>query len=118
MTIYIYLYYHVILYIPPGPFTQLAPQISVNQSLGHAHIGVGEHVVADLPEEELSEPEADPAATATPANFDLPEWKQAWLCRPSTPVSQIGFSEDGLLFATCSKNDRLVKIWYENKRGR
>jgi len=28
----------------------------------------------------------------------------------------MAFSPDGTLFATCGRNDRLVKIWYENKQ--
>lgn len=47
----------------------------------------------------------------------LPHWSCVWHCRPPNPVFHLQFSSDGLLFASAGKSDRLVKIWYENKRG-
>lgn len=42
-------------------------------------------------------------------------WDCVWKCKTATPVYHMEFSPDGTLFATSGKNDRLVKIWYENK---
>lgn len=44
-------------------------------------------------------------------------WEIAWECQTATPIHHMAFSPDGTLFATCGKNDRLVKIWYEHKTG-
>lgn len=42
-------------------------------------------------------------------------WNCVWKCRTATPVHLMSFSPDGTLFATTGLNDRLVKIWFENK---
>lgn len=42
-------------------------------------------------------------------------WDCVWRCAPATPVLHMAFSPDGTLFATAGRNDRLVKIWFENK---
>lgn len=44
------------------------------------------------------------------------QWENIWSCQTSTTVYHMVFSPDGTLFATCGRNDRLVKIWYENKQ--
>lgn len=46
--------------------------------------------------------------------FDVQEkkWKQIWKVRNPNPVYQILFSPDERIFATLSKNDRIVKIWF------
>ncbi|XP_055376112.1 dmX-like protein 2 [Condylostylus longicornis] len=46
---------------------------------------------------------------------DDTSWECVWSCKSGSPVQYMAFSSDGSLFATCGKNDRLVKIWYENK---
>ncbi|KAG9436417.1 dmX-like protein 2 isoform X1 [Apis mellifera carnica] len=43
-------------------------------------------------------------------------WNCVWKCRTATPVHLMSFSPDGTLFATTGFNDRLVKIWFENKQ--
>lgn len=43
-------------------------------------------------------------------------WNCVWKCRTATPVHLMSFSPDGTLFATTGLNDRLVKIWFENKQ--
>ncbi|XP_017883774.1 dmX-like protein 2 isoform X2 [Ceratina calcarata] len=43
-------------------------------------------------------------------------WNCVWKCRTATPVHLMSFSPDGTLFATTGYNDRLVKIWFENKQ--
>lgn len=42
-------------------------------------------------------------------------WYCVWKANTAVPVQHLAFSPDGTLFATCGENDRLVKIWYENK---
>lgn len=43
------------------------------------------------------------------------QWQCVWRANTATPVQHLAFSPDGTLFATSGENDRLVKIWYENK---
>ncbi|XP_037932594.1 dmX-like protein 1 [Teleopsis dalmanni] len=43
-------------------------------------------------------------------------WENIWICQTAIPIYHLAFSPDGTLFATCGRNDRLVKIWYENKQ--
>ncbi|KAG5878732.1 hypothetical protein JTB14_000166 [Gonioctena quinquepunctata] len=42
-------------------------------------------------------------------------WQCVWKANTAIPVQHLAFSPDGTLFATCGENDRLVKIWYENR---
>ncbi|CAL4143845.1 unnamed protein product, partial [Meganyctiphanes norvegica] len=44
-----------------------------------------------------------------------PVWDCIWRCVTSVPTILMSFSHDGTLFATAAANDRLVKIWYDNK---
>ncbi|XP_063539585.1 dmX-like protein 2 [Cydia strobilella] len=44
-----------------------------------------------------------------------PGWLCVWQCQTATPAHHLAFSPDGVLFATSGVNDRLVKIWYQNK---
>ncbi|XP_022257757.1 dmX-like protein 2 isoform X5 [Limulus polyphemus] len=44
------------------------------------------------------------------------KWECVWKCRTAHPVSILKFSPDGTLFASAGHADRLVKIWYENKK--
>ena len=41
-------------------------------------------------------------------------WESIWRVRPPNQVFFLAFSSDGTLFATAGKNDRLVRIWYQN----
>ncbi|XP_045469484.1 dmX-like protein 2 isoform X5 [Harmonia axyridis] len=43
-------------------------------------------------------------------------WQCVWKATTAIPVQHLAFSPDGTLFATCGEDDRLVKIWYENKQ--
>ncbi|ELU10253.1 hypothetical protein CAPTEDRAFT_201231 [Capitella teleta] len=44
------------------------------------------------------------------------DWGCLWQCYTANTVHHAQFSPDGLLFATLGKADRMVKIWYENKK--
>lgn len=46
---------------------------------------------------------------------ESPAWECVWRCKTAAPVTHLAFSPDGTLFATAGHNDRLVKIWFENK---
>ncbi|XP_068622766.1 dmX-like protein 2 [Battus philenor] len=46
---------------------------------------------------------------------DEPGWICVWKCHTASPAHHLAFSPDGVLFATSGMNDRLVKIWYQNK---
>lgn len=60
--------------------------------------------------------EADsPCPTETNPMTEPGGWNCVWKCRTATPVHLMSFSPDGTLFATTGLNDRLVKIWFENK---
>lgn len=41
-------------------------------------------------------------------------WDCIWSIRPPNQVFFLAFSSDGTLFATAGKNDRLVRIWFQN----
>ena len=43
-------------------------------------------------------------------------WECIWRVRPASSVVYLAFSADGTLFATAGKNDRLVRIWYQNQQ--
>lgn len=45
-------------------------------------------------------------------------WQCVWSATTAIPVVHLAFSPDGTLFATCGENDRLVKLWYENRHGK
>ncbi|XP_033329143.2 rabconnectin-3 alpha isoform X7 [Megalopta genalis] len=61
--------------------------------------------------------EADSPAPGDSTNGNEPgAWNCVWKCRTATPVHLMSFSPDGTLFATTGFNDRLVKIWFENKQ--
>lgn len=49
------------------------------------------------------------------AEQEQTSWQCVWKANTAIPVQHLAFSPDGTLFATCGENDRLVKIWYENK---
>lgn len=57
-----------------------------------------------------------PGPGDTSAASDSGGWNCVWKCRTATPVHLMSFSPDGTLFATTGMNDRLVKIWFENKQ--
>lgn len=54
--------------------------------------------------------------TSTSQGDDVSTWENIWSCQTAIPIYHMAFSPDGTLFATCGRNDRLVKIWYENKQ--
>jgi len=43
-------------------------------------------------------------------------WECIWRVRPASSVVFLAFSADGTLFATAGRNDRLVRIWYQNQQ--
>jgi len=60
--------------------------------------------------------EAIPMSTTTSNDCEIRGWECVWQKETATPVVHIAFSPDGTLFATAGKDDRLVKIWFENKQ--
>lgn len=60
--------------------------------------------------------EAIPMSTSAPDHNEIRGWECVWQKETATPVVHIAFSPDGTLFATAGKDDRLVKIWFENKQ--
>ncbi|VDK43174.1 unnamed protein product [Anisakis simplex] len=44
-----------------------------------------------------------------------PAWECVWSVQMSAPPKFIRYSPDGTLFATCGVNDRMVKIWYQER---
>ena len=57
-----------------------------------------------------------PGPTESGPTNEAGNWNCVWKCRTATPVHLMSFSPDGTLFATTGMNDRLVKIWFENKQ--
>lgn len=60
--------------------------------------------------------EAIPMSTSAYNNCEVRGWECVWQKETASPVVHIAFSPDGTLFATAGKDDRLVKIWFENKQ--
>nr|NP_572302.2 Rabconnectin-3A [Drosophila melanogaster]AAF46135.3 Rabconnectin-3A [Drosophila melanogaster] len=58
----------------------------------------------------------EPKQTSNAQSEDVSTWENIWSCQTAIPIYHMAFSPDGTLFATCGRNDRLVKIWYENKQ--
>ncbi|KAL1506470.1 hypothetical protein ABEB36_005832 [Hypothenemus hampei] len=57
----------------------------------------------------------NPEEPDKPQEQEQTAWQCVWRANTAIPVQHLAFSPDGTLFATCGDNDRLVKIWYENK---
>ncbi|GMT07275.1 hypothetical protein PENTCL1PPCAC_29449, partial [Pristionchus entomophagus] len=68
---------------------------------------------------------SSPARSSAPVMFciaeeerslsaDLPvnEWEEVWRSTLAQPVQFIQFSPDGVYFATCGVEDKIVKVWY------
>ena len=55
-------------------------------------------------------------SAAEKETVESPGWRCMWKTRPANPVAHLAFSPDGTLFATAAKNDRLVRIWYQNQQ--
>nr|XP_018898945.1 PREDICTED: dmX-like protein 2 isoform X2 [Bemisia tabaci] len=77
----------------------------------------GEGVTFEIGEDAVGSSLEGGLDSSTPAIEDDPrDWDCVWKCATATPIHHMAFSPDGTLFATCGKNDRLVKIWFENKQ--
>lgn len=78
------------------------------------HFSLGDVAV---PDEEISLlVPTGPTGAKPAAESEQPQWICIWQCKPATPVYHLKFSPDGLLFASAGKNDRVVKIWYEDRK--
>ena len=44
-------------------------------------------------------------------------WGEMWRCTLALPAVHLNFSPDGAMFATASRDDHFVKIWYQSKTG-
>uniref|UniRef100_A0A5S6QMQ8 WD_REPEATS_REGION domain-containing protein n=1 Tax=Trichuris muris TaxID=70415 RepID=A0A5S6QMQ8_TRIMR len=59
-----------------------------------------------------------PNEETIPANS---AWDCVWSSKLDSPLRQVRFSPDGSMFATCGKNDNIVKVWFcdstEQKRS-
>ncbi|XP_052742471.1 dmX-like protein 2 isoform X1 [Bicyclus anynana] len=86
-----------------GKILQLWHQASLYQEDSQPSSGVTFQIGGD--KEEKTKPPED----------DEPGWLCVWQCHTATPAHHLAFSPDGVLFATSGVNDRLVKIWYQNK---
>ncbi|XP_060557818.1 dmX-like protein 2 isoform X5 [Ruditapes philippinarum] len=73
---------------------------SVKFSLGHGELGHGHG------QDETVQPEHEVETV----------WENIWKCKPATRVHHLEFSPDGLLFASVGTHDRMVKIWYEDRK--
>ncbi|KAL3867333.1 hypothetical protein ACJMK2_044544 [Sinanodonta woodiana] len=65
-----------------------------------------DHIASSLPHINVHDPDY----------ILLSSWHAVWRCKPSSAVYHLKYSFDGLLFASAGKNDRLVKIWYEDRK--
>ncbi|KAM8719971.1 hypothetical protein ACLKA7_006087 [Drosophila subpalustris] len=65
---------------------------------------------------EIGESKETKQSSTNAQTDDVSTWENIWSCQTAIPIYHMAFSPDGTLFATCGRNDRLVKIWYENKQ--
>ncbi|XP_032514293.2 dmX-like protein 2 isoform X1 [Danaus plexippus] len=86
-----------------GKILQLWHQASLYQDDSQPSSGVTFQIGGDKDEKTKQQEE------------DEPGWLCVWQCHTATPAHHLAFSPDGVLFATSGVNDRLVKIWYQNK---
>ncbi|CAH2982214.1 unnamed protein product [Chilo suppressalis] len=86
-----------------GKILQLWHQASLYQDDSQPSSGVTFQIGGDKDEKPKQQEEEDPG------------WICVWQCHTATPAHHLAFSPDGVLFATSGINDRLVKIWYQNK---
>ncbi|XP_011309847.1 dmX-like protein 2 isoform X2 [Fopius arisanus] len=87
----------------PAPVPEQNPPGNSSQDPGAVTFSIG------------GEAESPGPGDSTSAN-DAGGWNCVWKCRTAIPVHLMSFSPDGTLFATTGLNDRLVKIWFENKQ--
>ncbi|XP_053611658.1 dmX-like protein 2 isoform X3 [Plodia interpunctella] len=86
-----------------GKILQLWHQASLYQDDSQPSSGVTFQIGGDKDEKPKQPEEEEPG------------WICVWKCHTATPAHHLAFSPDGVLFATSGVNDRLVKIWYQNK---
>ncbi|XP_013140314.1 PREDICTED: dmX-like protein 2 [Papilio polytes] len=86
-----------------GKILQLWHQASLYQDDSQPSSGVTFQIGGDK-EDKPKQPEEEE-----------PGWICVWQCHTATPAHHLAFSPDGVLFATSGMNDRLVKIWHQNK---
>ncbi|XP_037292444.1 dmX-like protein 2 isoform X2 [Manduca sexta] len=86
-----------------GKILQLWHQASLYQDDSQPSSGVTFQIGGDRDEKPKQPEDEDPG------------WICVWQCHTATPAHHLAFSPDGVLFATSGINDRLVKIWYQNK---
>ncbi|CAH0724980.1 unnamed protein product, partial [Brenthis ino] len=86
-----------------GKLLQLWHQASLYQDDSQPSSGVTFQIGGDKDEK------------SKPPEEEEPGWICVWQCHTATPAHHLAFSPDGVLFATSGVNDRLVKIWYQNK---
>ncbi|XP_030381698.1 dmX-like protein 2 isoform X2 [Scaptodrosophila lebanonensis] len=86
--------------------------IQLWKSKSPAHPHEEEHTAVKFEIGESKETKQTPNA----GSDDVSTWENIWSCQTAIPIYHMAFSPDGTLFATCGRNDRLVKIWYENKQ--
>lgn len=91
----------------PSPMPDDEFTAGVQFSLGDT-VGVDEENSLHVP--------GTPSVSKAASEVDQPEWICVWQCKPATPVYHLKFSPDSLLFASVGKNDRVVKIWYEDRK--
>lgn len=49
---------------------------------------------------------------------DSSPWLKSWQIATSSSVHFLKFANDGTMFATAGRNDRLAKVWYETCDGK
>ncbi|XP_059145859.1 dmX-like protein 2 isoform X3 [Physella acuta] len=91
---------------PPPPAT---PQ-KVSFTLGVGHCDDDDPVT-----HRLVQAIADPDHV-TDLQPDPGSWECVWKTKPASPVTHLEYSPDSFVFASLGKNERLVKIWYEDQK--
>ncbi|CAL1529694.1 unnamed protein product [Lymnaea stagnalis] len=98
-------------FIHNTPPTPSAPQ-KVSFTLGVGHCDEDDPVA-----QRLVQAIADPDHyNDHPTEPDPGSWECVWKTKPASPVTHIEYSPDSFVFASLGKNERLVKIWYEDQK--
>ncbi|GFS07033.1 DmX-like protein 2 [Elysia marginata] len=96
------------------PAPTAAPQSPTHKVQFHLGAAGGEE--DDPVTQRLVHAIADPDHITDQQQTDLGAWECVWKIKPASPVTHLKYSPDSFVFASLGKDERLVKIWYEDQK--
>ncbi|XP_055901191.1 dmX-like protein 2 isoform X3 [Biomphalaria glabrata] len=104
-------------YIQMWEFIHSAPPLPTVPQKVSFTLGVSHYDEDDPVNQRYVQAIADPDhVNEHQAEPDPGSWECVWKIKPATPVTHIEYSPDSFVFASLGKNERLVKIWYEDQK--